>query len=281
MTSAAGLPDDRGLRGRWTNFQRHAFLEPRTDLVPFVSGYWMVTWDLRGQPAYRQLVVPYPNVHLTFRDGLARVHGVSRGHVFRELAGMGRVFGVAFRPGCFRPYLRSPVSALTDRSVPASDVLGSDVPAAGIASATDEKEMRQIVERFLSAHLPARDPLADKAADMVARVAAEPAITRVDDLANGLDTSVRRLQRLFADYVGVSPKWVIRRYRLHEITQRMAAGGRIEWARLAAELGYADQAHLSRDFTAIVGESPTRYAQRYPDRPKGSETPGLLRRTAR
>ncbi len=79
-----------------------------------------------------------------------------------------------------------------------------------------------------------------------------------------------RLQRLFADYVGVGPKWVIRRYRLHEITERMAAGGRIDWARLAAELGYADQAHLSRDFTAIVGESSTQYAQRYPDRAEGS-----------
>jgi AraC-like DNA-binding protein len=78
-------------------------------------------------------------------------------------------------------------------------------------------------------------------------------------------TGVRRLQRLFADYVGVGPKWVIRRYRLHEITERMAAGGRIDWLRLALQLGYADQAHLSRDFTAIVGETPTRYAQRYPD----------------
>jgi AraC-like DNA-binding protein len=63
---------------------------------------------------------------------------------------------------------------------------------------------------------------------------------------------------------------VIRRYRLHEITERMAAGGRIDWMRLALGLGYADQAHLSRDFTAIVGETPTPYAQRYPDPAAGS-----------
>jgi AraC-like DNA-binding protein len=78
-------------------------------------------------------------------------------------------------------------------------------------------------------------------------------------------TSPRRLQRLFAEYVGVGPKWVIRRYRLHEITERLATGTPIDWARLAAELGYADQSHLSRDFTEIVGETPTQYAQRYPD----------------
>ena len=108
--------------------------------------------------------------------------------------------------------------------------------------------------------------MAEEVAGIVALAAAEPGISRVDDLAQRVSTSVRRLQRLFAEYVGVGPKWVIRRYRLHEITERMAAGERIDWARLAAELGYSDQTHLSRDFTSIVGESPTRYAQRYPER---------------
>lgn len=94
-------------------------------------------------------------------------------------------------------------------------------------------------------------------------VAADPRIARVDDLAARCESSVRRVQRLFAEYVGVSPKWVIRRYRLHEVTERMAAGSRIDWAGLAAELGYADQAHLARDFTSVFGEPPTHYAARY------------------
>lgn len=264
MTAVAGQRDDRGLRGGWTSFQRHRFLEPAPDLAPFVERYWAVTWDLRGQPPYRQLVVGHPNVHLTFVDGVARVHGVARGPVFRELTGLGRVFGVAFRPGCFRPFLRSPVSGLTDRSVPAGDVFGPDVPEAAMAAPADDTALRRVVERFLGAHLPPLDPRAEEVADIVARVAAEPAITRVDDLAESVGMSVRGLQRLFAGYVGVGPKWVLRRYRLHEITEQMAAGRRIDWAGLAPELGYADQAHLSRDVNAMVGESPTRYAQRYP-----------------
>jgi AraC-like DNA-binding protein len=56
---------------------------------------------------------------------------------------------------------------------------------------------------------------------------------------------------------------VIRRYRLHEVTERMARGETADWARLAAELGYADQAHLTRDFTSLFGEPPTAYARRY------------------
>jgi AraC-like DNA-binding protein len=56
---------------------------------------------------------------------------------------------------------------------------------------------------------------------------------------------------------------VIRRYRLHEVTARMAAGGAIDWAALAADLGYADQGHFIRDFKRMFGEPPTWYAQRY------------------
>jgi len=68
---------------------------------------------------------------------------------------------------------------------------------------------------------------------------------------------------VFAEHVGVGPKGVIRRHRLHEVTVRMAGGGSADWAALAVELGYADQAHLTRDFTAVFGEPPTRYAARY------------------
>jgi AraC-like DNA-binding protein len=244
--------DARALGSAWTTFQHHEFPAPSLDLAPFVDRYWVVSWDY-DRP-YRQLVVPYPNVHLTFRQGEGIVHGVASGHSFKVLDGVDGVFGVAFRPGCFQPFLRSSVSGITDRSVPASDVFDGSVP-----NVADFHS----IEGFLRANLPERDATADWVADAVALVVAEPGITRVDDLADRLDTSVRSLQRLFADYVGIGPKWVIRRYRLHEVTSRLAAGVMIDWAGLAVELGYADQAHLTRDFTSMFGEPPTRYAERY------------------
>jgi len=66
---------------------------------------------------------------------------------------------------------------------------------------------------------------------------------------------------LFDDYVGVSPKWVIQRYRLHEAAERIARGGVEDFADLALELGYADQAHFIRDFKKLVGRSPAEYAR--------------------
>jgi hypothetical protein len=103
--------DVRELGGAWTRFQQHAFPEPSPELARYVERYWVVSWEY-DEP-YRQLIVPYPNVHLTFRSGRATVSGVSSGHQIRVLAGVDGVFGVAFRPGCFRPFLRASVAPAT------------------------------------------------------------------------------------------------------------------------------------------------------------------------
>ena len=80
-------------------------------------------------------------------------------------------------------------------------------------------------------------------------------------LADAMGVSLRTLQRLFRDYVGVSPKWVIRRYRLQEAATRLAQGLDQPLADLAASLGYFDQAHLAREFTQLFGCPPSEYQQ--------------------
>ena len=251
-TSPAARPerDERELHGAWRRFQHHAFPSPAPDLAAYVDHYWIVSWSY-AEP-YRQKIVPYPQVHLTITDdGTAVVTGVSSRHQIRVLDGDRTVFGVAFRPGCFRPFLDGPVAAITDRQLPASEIFDG-IPAEATIEA---------VEHMLRAHRPTPDPRAEEAADIVAAIAAKPEITRVDQLVGS--RGIRGLQRLFADYVGINPKWVIRRYRLHEVTERLAKGAKIDWAGLAAELGYADQAHFVRDFTKMFGEPPTHYARRY------------------
>ncbi|MEV0680759.1 helix-turn-helix domain-containing protein [Actinosynnema sp. NPDC050436] len=254
------MRDERELD--WRRHQRHEFPLPSPDLAPFVARYWVVHWSY-DRP-YRQLIVPYPNVHLTFRGGRALVTGVSSGHVFQELDGEGHVFGVAFRPGRFRAFLGAPVRTITDRTVPS---VFPDVPEPGVPA----------VEEMLRACLPDPDPAAELASELVDRIVARPGITRVSQLAEETGRSPRQLQRLFAEHVGIGPKWVIRRYRLHEVTQRMAAGARVDWAALAADLGYADQAHFVRDFTAMFGETPTGHAARYHQeisRQRSADAPG-------
>jgi AraC-like DNA-binding protein len=73
--------------------------------------------------------------------------------------------------------------------------------------------------------------------------------------------SKRTLQRLFNQYVGVSPKWVIKRYRLHDAVEQLATGAVVDWPRLALDLGYFDQAHFIKDFKMLVGTPPGEYAR--------------------
>jgi len=266
--------------------------QPSEVLAPFVDYYWIPRWDLRGQPPYEQAILPHPNVHLVFEASGAGIFGVDRRLFTRSLSGRGLALGVRFRAGCFRPFWQAPISQLTDRVVPAARLFGPQVEktrqaimadpavvdggadgagggadgagggadgAGGGADGADER-MIGYAEALLCSVLPERDPLAEQAAALVARITDDPGLRRVDQLSASSGLTVRTLQRLFADYVGVSPKWVMRRARLHEAAGRADSGEPVDWASLAADLGYADQPHLTRDFTVTIGVPPTRYA---------------------
>jgi AraC-like DNA-binding protein len=90
-------------------------------------------------------------------------------------------------------------------------------------------------------------------------VAEDASIVRVEDLASRLGVSARTVQRLARRYVGLPPLTIIRRYRLQEAAERLRADPGWTIARVAAELGYADHAHLTADFTATLGVSPSEY----------------------
>jgi len=246
--------------------------QPSALLAPFVDYYWVPRWNLRGEPPYEQAVLPHPNVHLVFEASGAGIFGVDRRLFTRTLSGLGLAFGVRFRAGCFRPFWQAPISQLTDRVIPAVRLFGSqaektrqaimDAGVSGAFEAPDEDDARMVgyAEALLCSALPERDPVAEQVATLVSRITDDPGLRRVDELSALSGLTARTLQRLFADYVGVSPKWVMRRARLHEAAERADSGEPVDWAALAADLGYADQAHLTRDFTVTIGVPPSRYA---------------------
>ena len=129
------------------------------------------------------------------------------------------------------------------------------------AAASDELAMIGHATSFLLARTPSPDANVERVAAIAASIMADRAITRVEHLVAATGLDLRALQRLFREYVGASPKWVINRYRLHEALEQIAAGGAIDWAALALDLGYFDQAHFIRDFRALVGVSPGAYVR--------------------
>jgi transcriptional regulator GlxA family with amidase domain len=79
---------------------------------------------------------------------------------------------------------------------------------------------------------------------------------RVDALAEALGRSRRHLAKRFAEEVGASPKVAARLIRFEAARARL---GSVPLARLAAEHGYSDQAHLAREFSALGGAPPTEF----------------------
>lgn len=237
---------------------------PSRDLEFFVERYWIVEWDLRDREPYLQETLPHPAVNLVIEKGASGIYGVvSRGKFAYLLTGKGRVFGVKFRPGAFYPFLRSPVSSLTDVSISLSEVFGMEGEdlEEKILSAVGGREMVELSETFIRERLPKRDEnvvLIDRVVDCII---AEREIIRVDDLARQFNLSVRTLQRTFDRYVGVSPKWVIRRYRLQEAADRLSKDAGVDLPNIAISLGYFDQAHFIKDFKALVGVPPAEYAR--------------------
>jgi AraC-like DNA-binding protein len=241
----------------------HARVRPPEALAALVQHFWIVRWDLEGGPSQVRKTLPHPNVHLVLEANASRIHGVTTGRFTRVLEGQGCVFGVKFRAGGFRPFYGRAVSTLRNRSIPPESVFGSAATSlpAEVLSHSDDSRMIEPVTRFLLEHLPPTDPNVERVAGIVETIEADRSLVRVDQLPERWNMTKRSLQRLFNEYVGVTPKWVINRYRLHEALERLHAGAPVNWTDLALELGYFDQSHFIRDFRSLVGYSPVQYAR--------------------
>lgn len=236
---------------------------PPPALAPVVAHFWSVTWRLTTPKPVATL--PHPTVHLVFeRSGgvdRAELTGVPTTRFERTLVDAGWVFGVKLRPAVLGALCDAPAGTFRDRVVPLAEVWGERAAAwsrAVFGAPSLEARIAAIVPVLAAALRPLPDDAA-RLRDLVERIAADPTIVRVDQVATLAHQTARTLQRRFLAAVGVSPKWVIRRYRLHEAAERLRAVAPPSLAALAAELGYADQAHFSRDFAAAVGQTPTRF----------------------
>lgn len=242
-----------------------------------VSHYWWVTWRREVRAPFRPEVLGHPVCHLTVEDaeggqlhGLPLpaplVHGVVQKVFALELPVAGRVAGVAFHPGGLAALLDADVGELSGRVVPASEVLGASVRelARQVLAEPEEDVRRQAFVDHLGELLePRLDRVMADAGYRTVRAASDLMRARehtaLEPVARSLGVSGRTLQRLFSRYVGASPLWVLRRYRLQDAAAAIDAGQGTDLASLAAELGFSDQAHLTRSFTQVIGVPPSVY----------------------
>lgn len=248
-----------------------------------VEWFWAVRWQFAPGQEHVQRVLNHPSGHISIgtaqalgataeRSPVGRVYGLLTEVSQRRLTGTGWTVAAKTTTGGLGALLGGSARAATDRELTLDDAfpgaaLGSDGASLvdRIDSLGDEVarvgELRTALERAAQG----RDPQRVAQAREVARVAkiaeTDRHVLRVEQLAAAAGVSVRSLQRLFGEYVGASPAWVIRRWRIIEAAERAADGpeGWPGWADLAADLGYADHAHLARDVRTHLGVTPSAY----------------------
>jgi AraC-like DNA-binding protein len=239
---------------------------PSQELAASIHHYWSLHWELRTP--FTGEALPHPAARIVIeargRACLAEVEGVRTGRSTKQRSGSGQVFGVQFRAAAFQPLLGASMQSLTNRVVPAADVLGREVDAwarATLREATLEAKIAR-TEAFLLARLRGLPPEVARLRDLVERIAFDRALCRVEQVADAFGVDVRTLQRRFRYFVGAHPKWVIRGFRLHEAAEQLRAARPPTLAALAAALGYADQAHFAREFRLVMGRTPGSFAGR-------------------
>ncbi|MEP9362089.1 helix-turn-helix domain-containing protein [Nocardioides sp. CN2-186] len=236
---------------------------PSPELASVVRRYWMPVWSLPDGRVSVQRVLQYPVCLIVVSHAYALLVGPSSGLSTQELSGSGWALGTMLQPAAGTALVGGPVSELTDRAVPLPDTDLTEAIRAAVGDDPDDPDRRRAavaaVEDALARLLPV-DEEGELVNAIVEYVEGEPEVQRVGQVCDKFAITERTLQRLTARRIGLSPKWLIQRRRLHEAAERLAEVEKPDLARVAADLGYADQAHFGRDFRTVTGLTPGEFS---------------------
>jgi AraC-like DNA-binding protein len=270
--------DSRGILDPWLLRQRVRLTRYPAGpmLVGLVDRFWAVRWDLPPGVVHRQQVLTHPGANLSVGHPSAdasagpterieaRLNGVARDLTTRILSGRGWAVAAMTTPGGLGAFISTSAADFTDRIVALGQAIGADETSLlrHVVAQPDETSRVAALAAFLEqAVKPQRTASARQVAEVAKVAETDRGVRRLSQLCATAGTGQRSLQRLFLQHAGVSPTWVLRRYRLLEAAEAVRSGEPVSWAQVAADLGYADQAHLTRAFRAAIGQTPAAYAQ--------------------
>ena len=166
-------------------------------------------------------------------------------------------------PGAYR-FFGLPMHELADRMVALDDIYGSEAVSLRdrLAEEKDWDRRFDLIEAFVLMRLAGRDRPSSPIAWSYAELLRTGGTRRIAAIADNLGWSRKHLAEKFRTEIGLTPKTVSRMARFNralDLARRRTAEG---WADIAAECGYADQAHLVREFGEFAGETPSAWAAR-------------------
>lgn len=253
---------------------------PSPALKPYVCCYWQSEPRVAGekQPLFRpetvDRVLPDGCTDIIFMENLATGEmNVRYCGTFQQAFTISyaegtpaRRFGIRFMPGGAYPFLKTAVSAFHDQAV-AAEQIG---PVIGEETVERVREARSFGERIGAVEACLMRQPGDKGTDgdarlknVLYRVFITGGGTTVSELARSETISTRQLHRSFRQWVGLSPKKFAEVVRFQTLLRDIQAGSVSNWAVVAAERGFFDQAHMIREFKRFYGASPMQAAAEY------------------
>ena len=206
------------------------------------------------------LVLPDACIDLIWEQGRgAYVAGPDTGPVRTAMTGGTVLVGVRFRPSAGGPALGVPLSELRDQRVDLTDLRRAD--AVRLPSTLDPDTAMARALDVAAALVAGGEP--DPAATWAAALLSDPR-ARTEDVAAEIGLSLRQLRRRCHAAVGYGPKTLQRVLRFRRFVSRIDEGGPVaqDLAIIAAEAGYADQAHLTRECGRLSGLTPAALARK-------------------
>jgi AraC-like DNA-binding protein len=246
----SGAPDPR-LRGSvmsYTGYVEHAHGPMRRLEVPFA-----------GIPMILSLG---PSILVDGERVRSFVAGLDDRPTVTEYTGEQRGIQVNLTPIGARRLLGLPMVALARRVVALEDVLGGEHLVELLHGAPDWASRFALLDAVLLRRLRDAAPVATQIQHAWARLQASDGAIEIGALATEVGWSRRHLTDRFRHEVGLAPKVVARVLRFQRVTQTLRARQGSGLADVAYACGYADQAHLNRDFRQFAGTTPTDYAAR-------------------
>jgi AraC-like DNA-binding protein len=211
-----------------------------------------------GEGVYHQPVFPDGRIDVVAVGDDVAVAGPARRPTTMALAPGTVTLGVRFRPGAAPALLGTGAPDLRDRDTALDDLWGRDgaVLAERFAGTRGWRGRLQVVVDHLTGRLAAARALDPMVMGVAAALADHPGRSVVD-LADAAGLSERQLRRRVEDAVGHPPRTLARILRFQRFLDgARAAGPERDLARLAAETGYADQPHLTRESRSLGGLPP-------------------------
>lgn len=235
-------------------FERRA---PSPGVDALVRWFWISQWEIAPGRTSRQDVLAFPALNLVVETDLVGLAGATTERSHRDLVGTGWAVGALLRPAATPAVTDDARAVLDDYPTVDAPDLHTDVAAA--MARGDITGACRTVESWLTARVPTVPDEAALANRLVVAIEEDESIITVEDAAAAIGVSPRTAQRLTRRYVGLTPLALIHRRRLQQAAHLLSTKPDIAIADIAADLGYADQPHLVRDFRKVLGFTPGGY----------------------